>query len=166
MTAPAPVGRTAFALGFAGLLPQAAALALIVIGRRDPTDLAWIPLIAGYGLALVYGAVILSFLGGIWWGFAMRRAAGQGRLAALAVVPALVGTGCVGWGALLFDQPWGAAAPVALGLAVIATLPVDRRLVETGEAPANWMRLRVPLSLGLGLLTIASGVVLWTGGQG
>ena len=40
------------------------------------------------------------------------------------------------------------------------TLPVDRRFVATGEAPVGWMALRVPLSLGLGLLTIAAGVLV------
>ena len=153
------VGRTAFLLGLAGLLPQAAAVALVAIGRRDPTDMAWVPLMVGYATALVYGAVILSFLGGIWWGFAMRRAAGQAGLAALAVVPSLVGALCVAAAGLTVPSggPWPA---VALGSAIMLTLPVDRHLVATGEAPANWMRLRVPLSLGLGVLTIVAGVLM------
>ncbi|WP_425229023.1 DUF3429 domain-containing protein [Sphingomonas sp.] len=155
----ATVGRTAFLFGFAGLLPQLAAVALIVMGRRDPTDLAWIPLLIGYGLAMVYGAAILSFLGGVWWGFAMRREAGQGRLAAISVVPSLVAGICVGWAGLQFQDggPWPA---VVLGSAIMLTLPVDRHLVATREAPANWMSLRVPLSLGLGLLTIAAAALL------
>jgi hypothetical protein len=39
------------------------------------------------------------------------------------------------------------------------TLPVDRRLVATGEAPTGWMGLRVPLSLGLATLTILAAMM-------
>ena len=150
-------------LGVAGLLPQAAAVALIVSGGRDRTDLAWVPLSIGYATVLGYGAIILSFLGGIWWGFAMRREAGQARLAALSVMPSLVAAGCVGWAGLQFGRGGGWPA-VALGAAILLTLPIDRHLVTTGEAPANWMRLRVPLSVGLGALTIAAGILLPGGG--
>ncbi len=161
MSGTPPVGRTAFLLGFAGLLPQVAAVVLIVIGKADRTDLAWAPLVLGYGLALVYGAVILSFLGGIWWGIAMRRdGAGQGTLAALSVVPSLVGAACVGTAAVAFSSRASVFALIALGIAILLALLVDRRLVETGEAPANWMRLRAPLSLGLGVLTIVAAVIL------
>lgn len=155
-----PVGRTAFLLGFAGLLPQIAAVVLIVVGKADPTDMAWAPLVLGYGLALVYGATILSFLGGIWWGFAMRRDAGQGALAAIAVLPSLVGAACVGIATIAFSSRASVFALLALGIAILLTLLVDRRLVEMGKAPANWMRLRAPLSLGLGGLTIVAAVIL------
>ena len=159
MILPGTVGRTALLLGFAGLLPPIAGVALIALGKRDPTDMAWAPLLVGYGLVLVYGAVILSFLGGIWWGFAMRRSEGQARLAAIAVLPSLVAVACVLAAAAMFQHggPW---PMIVLGIAILLTLPVDRHLVATGEAPANWMRLRIPLSLGLGGLTIAAGLLL------
>jgi hypothetical protein len=147
-------------LGFAGLLPQIAAVQLILLGRRDPTDLAWIPVFSGYMLALGYGASILSFIGGMWWMLAMRRSVHQGRLAAMAVVPSLLGMGLVtvapsSWPAGLATWP-----AVAMGLSILATLVVDRQLVRTGEAPAGWMALRIPLSLGLGMLTIAAGMLV------
>ena len=154
------VGRAAFALGLAGLLPQLAAVTLILIGRRDPTDLAWIPALIGYGLALLYGGLILSFLGGIWWGIAMRRAEGQAALASLAVLPSLVALVCLVAAAVNLPGPPSPWPAVALGSAVMLTLLVDRHLVATGEAPTGWMRLRIPLSLGLGLLTIAAGVLI------
>lgn len=159
MTAPAPVGRTALLLGFAGLLPPVAGIVLIALGKRDPTDMAWAPLLAGYLVVLIYGAVILSFLGGIWWGFAMRRTFGQARLAGIAVLPSLMAVACV-LAAAATSQHGGPWPVIALGVAILLTLPVDRHLVATGEAPANWMRLRVPLSLGLGGLTIAAGLLL------
>ena len=106
-------------------------------------------------LEVLYPAIILSFLGGLWWSMAMRRAARQGMLAVLAVVPSLVAALLV-VAAGVTASGWAVAA---LGIAIMLTLPVDRHLVTTGEAPAGWMALRVPLSLGLGLLTIAAGAL-------
>lgn len=141
------------ALGFAGLLPQAAAVAVIVLGRMHGDA----PVGAAIAVALIYPALILSFLGGIWWGIAMRRGAGQARLAGMAVLPSLFALACVGLAgaAHRFDRPL-----VLLGIAVLLTLLVDRHLSKRGEAPAGWMRLRVPLSLGLGGLTILAGVLI------
>ncbi len=150
VTPPAPppaVARTAMALGFAGLLPPMLAVALLLGG---------IP--AAAPAAFGYALLILSFLGGIWWGFAMRHAddSPQGRLALLAVVPSLVAFAIL-LAASAFDRPdWGM---VATGSAILLTLPVDRALVRRGDAPTDWMRLRVPLSVGLGALTILAGAL-------
>lgn len=139
------IARGVMLLGFAGLLPQIAALLMILSGRG----------FAGVLIALAYALLILSFLGGIWWGFAMRRATDQVPLAAIAVVPSLVAmaiamvvavTGSIGF------------ALVATGVAILVTLPVDHHLVRTGDASADWMRLRIPLSSGLGGLTILAGL--------
>ena len=142
------VGPVARALGFAGLLPQFAAVWL-----------AWMPGALGPGtgqqFAFGYGALILSFLGGSWWGFAMGRFRGQGRMVAVAVLPSLVAFG-IAIGTNLFGGTMRLAL-VALGSAIILTLPVDRHLFGTGEAPAGWMALRVPLSIGLGVLTMLAG---------
>ena len=148
------VGRAAYLLGLAGLLPQIAATAAIAAARWLPgaPDDPGVPI----AVAVTYPLVILSFLGGIWWGFAMRRESGQGRLAALAVVPSLAALALVGLLPILF-YGWGL---VAIGCAVILTLPVDRHLVTTGDAPDGWMKLRVPLSLGLGSLTILAGAMI------
>jgi hypothetical protein len=146
---PGQVAPAARLLGFAGLLPQLAAVALVASGRGE----AWL---FGRVLALTYGIVILSFLGGTWWGFAMRRTNGQPALAAVAVLPSLVGV------ALMIATQFGlplSRSLVLLGSAIALTLLVDRRLVATGDAPANWMSLRVLLSLALGGLTIAAGLL-------
>jgi len=149
------VGRVASMLGFAGLLPPLATTAAIGVGRGDPglgTLLG--PIV---GLAVLYPLVILSFLGGMWWGFAMRRDAGQGRSAAIAVVPSLAAVALLGAIGVTGQVGWGL---LGIGAAVLLTLPVDRHLVATGEAPAGWMALRVPLSVGLGGLTILAGALI------
>lgn len=159
MTEP-QVGGTARLLGYTGLLPQVAAVGLMLLGRRDPTDLAWLPVFGGYALALLYGSLILSFLGGIWWGFAMRREHGQKALAVLSVLPSLVGAGCALSALIGLPQHMSGWPAVTLGSAILLTLLIDRQLAATGEAPARWMALRAPLSLGLGALTIAAGLLI------
>lgn len=144
---PPALDRTAVALGFAGLLPQMAAVALLLGGVPFATA-------AAFGYALL----ILSFLGGIWWGFAMRQQgdAAQGRLALLAVIPNLVAFAILLGATMTGRVEWGL---VATGSAILLTLPVDRMLVRRGDAPADWMRLRMPLSIGLGALTILAGAL-------
>ena len=85
----------------------------------------------------------------------MRRMNGQGRLAIVAVMPSLVAMLLIG--ALALSKAW---ALVAIGCAILLTLLIDRHLVVTGEAPAGWMSLRIPLSSGLGLLTILAGLLV------
>jgi hypothetical protein len=140
-----PLSSTARLLGFAGLLPQLAAVGMMLWEPRAAYDL---PVVVAYG----YASLILSFLGGIWWGFAMRRTERQGSRAVLAVIPSLVPVALLPLAMISWGWPL-----VLLGSAIILTLPVDRHLAMTGEAPAGWMRLRVPLSLGLGSLTILAG---------
>lgn len=154
---PAPrVSRAARLLGYAGLLPQAAAAALAAVGRDRP-GLHGEGQIAPILIAFVYGSLILSFLGGVWWGFAMRRSEGQAALAALAVVPSLVAGAIVAYAFAFTETFW---TLVLLGAAIALTLLVDRRLAATGEAPRDWMALRTPLSLGLGGLTILTALLL------
>jgi hypothetical protein len=145
VTPPALVGRIAFWLGYAGLLPQAAAVSLMAV---HPPGAWTLPLAVAY----IYASLILSFLGGIWWGFAMRRSEGQGGLAALSVLPSLVPLAILPLAIRAWS--WGL---VLLGSAILLTLLVDRHLQRTGDAPPNWLRLRAPLSLGLGGLTILAG---------
>lgn len=147
----ARVAPEARLLGYAGLLPQVAAVIMLAGGS---------PIVASLGamLAFGYGALILSFLGGIWWGFAVKRAVGQTPLLVAAVLPSLVAL-ALGIGATVRGDT--GRSLVGLGLAILLTLMVDRRLAESGEAPVGWMALRVPLSVGLGVLTIVAGVLAW-----
>lgn len=96
-------------------------------------------------VALVaYGAIILSFLGGVHWGLAIAGFGPSGADSALvrrlsfSVVPALVG-----WSALLL--------PMSTGLMVLAAafallLVFDFVASRSGEAPAWYPQLRWPLT--------------------
>ena len=52
----------------------------------------------------------------------------------------------------LFVVPWPDPSLLVLGVAIVGSLWVDRRIAPS--APHWWMRLRVPLSLGLGLSSV------------
>ncbi|HTG37375.1 DUF3429 domain-containing protein [Sphingomonas sp.] len=137
-------------LGFAGLLPQIAAVAVPLVAPSFG--------FAAQALGFAYASLILSFLGGLWWGLA---AAGHERapgwLYGAAVVPSLFALACavpwaVGW-------PWPGPSLIALALAIWASLWIDFRLARKGLTPGWWLSLRVPLSAGLGLLTLIVGLM-------
>ena len=133
-------------LGFAGLLPQLAFVGLQLV-RPDP----------GWSLlAFGYGALILSFLGGVWWGVAASRRAPSAELFVASVVPSLVALALLAAALVGLSLGWPL---VLLGSAIMLTLLVDLWLAARGDVPPDWMRLRVPLSLGLGALTILAGTV-------
>jgi hypothetical protein len=134
-------------LGLAGVLPQALCLALTLTRPED----RWFALAAG----CCYAAIILSFLGGLWWMAALQageRAAGPYVWAVLASLG--------GWAAMLpwcLGWEWPGPALVLLGLALLASPMVDRRLPGAGALPPAWLRLRVIMASGLGLTTILLG---------
>lgn len=136
----------ALLLGFAGLIPPAGltAVAVLDLGLFAPST---------PGFVLTYAAIILSFLGGTWWGFVSRSDRPSAVLLTVSVLPALAG-----WAAIFSFQP--PAALFALAGALILALPVDAVLVRRRLAPAWWMKLRVPLSLGLALCCLLSGWAL------
>ncbi|PCJ70325.1 MAG: DUF3429 domain-containing protein [Rhodobiaceae bacterium] len=138
---PAPLSPFGARLvGFAGLIPFAGTGVLAWIAW--PSDMAH----AAVQAQLVYGAIILSFLGGIRWGIAMtkrghfiRRAPdGFGTELALAAVPALVG-----WVVLFIPLP---AALVVLSLFFAAQALSDLRAVKSQDAPDWFGPLRIQLT--------------------
>lgn len=134
----------AWALGVAGLIPFVAGAA----GMLWPSALPW-PVPGGAAAALgAYGAVIVSFLGGIHWGLAM---AGSGEPSALrlawGVVPSLIA-----WPALLLAPAWGLAA---LAAALVLCFMVDRRSYPA-LGLAGWLPLR-------GLLTAVAALSCMAG---
>ncbi len=142
--------RPAFLLGFAGLIPAFAALAAAGFAPPEWREFA-------YRAGALYAGLILSFLGGAWWGMATRGQPNRAwPLYILSVVPSLAALAL-----LLLLTP---DRLILLGALIALTLPVDRLLLAEGLAPANWMRLRVPLSLGLAAATIGLGLVAMQGG--
>ena len=133
-------------LGFAGLLPHIAVV-LVLLERNN--ELRFFALAMSYA----YAALILSFLGGIWWGFAARAERAPGWLWVAAVLPSLIALASfLPWAT---GETWPGPSLVVIGVALIGSLAVDWQLQRTGLAPDWWLRLRMPLSLGLGTLSIA-----------
>ena len=124
-------------LGYGGLVPFAAcALVMLALPDAGTRELA--------GRALLgYGAVILSFLGGVHWGLVLRGAAPQraGGLLAAGVVPSLVG-----WVALLlpFEQ---AAAVLVAGFGLFWLY--EHRVLGPAVLPPDYLALRRWLTLGV-----------------
>jgi hypothetical protein len=134
--------RTALWLGGLGVLP------FLVLTVAACVAAEWVA-IAAIEAEIAYGAVILSFIAGVHWGFASHfmtdRKAGLAHiLLGLSVLPSLVG-----WVALLLPTPWSA---VLLGIAFAAILSLDRWALAISFAPSWWMRLRLPLSATVAIL--------------
>ncbi len=138
----------ALILGLGGLIPFVACAAALVIGLS-------LPLIDDPARALLaYAAVILSFLGSVRWGFALRMADTglQARAFALSVGPSIAA-----WLTLL--------APTLMGLAIMPALFLmlgiaDVRMTEVG-APQWYRRLRILLTaiVVIALLAAAGGAL-------
>ena len=128
--------RMAWILALAGFLPFGLlAAALFILSKSDPN----------YGLAhnalATYGAVILSFLGGIRWGAAMRSpiTAGSVRLLLFAVVPSLIG-----WLSLYLSSPYVFAVQA---LAFAGQGAWDAFAGEKGLVGLWYVKLRTVLTL-------------------
>lgn len=131
-------------LGWLGLLPPAAALAAAHLA--PPPEAAF-----AIRLGALYAGLILSFLGGAWWGLATQGPPDMAwRLYGVAVLPSLAAL------ALLANP--GAPAIMLLGGLILASVLVDIGLDGRGLAPAGWLALRLPLSVGLGSLTLLLGL--------
>ena len=132
-------------LGLAGLLPQGLAVAALAVGGNE-----W--RFAALALAFAYAALILSFLGGSWWGFATRDPKPPAGLYVLAVVPSLVAlAACVPWA---IGAAWPGPSLVALGIAILLSPLGDAVYHQRRLTPAWWMAMRFALSIGLGVLTL------------
>lgn len=145
MSDPAPrLHRIALVLGVAGLAPQALALLATFSEADRYTGLA-----AGY----FYAALIFSFLGGLWWGVAASRKDAPEWLYYAAVVPSLIAfaTG-IPW---MIGGTWPGPSLMLLGVCILASGFVDYRLLERALIDRSLFVLRVGLSVGLGVATIA-----------
>ncbi len=136
----------ALGLGYAGLIPFVGlALAAWFLGPADRG-----PAVTAL---LAYGATILSFIGAIHWGLAMRDASGAfGRLLVWGVVPSLVA-----WVALLITQTPGLLL-VATGL--WACFAVDRVVYRSCRLQA-WLPMRLTLTAVASLSCLVGAMALW-----
>jgi hypothetical protein len=144
----ASLDRSANWLGYAGLLPQAVALLLVLDGPNR-----YIGLAAGY----FYAALILSFLGGLWWGLAAASRKALPWVYVVSIVPSLLAlaTG-IPW---MIGETWPGPSLIVLSIALVGSLKVDLHLKRLGLMGDDLFALRVKLSLGLGALTFALGVL-------
>ena len=126
----------ALVFGLAGLIPFIGLAGVAAIGPEQWRTVAQI-------LLTQYGALILSFVGALHWGYALQQEA-RGREAWLrygySVVPALWA-----WLALQFPSSLGMQM---LGLALIVCLVVDFALLKLATLPVWFTRLRVILTTG------------------
>ncbi|HMB14052.1 MAG TPA: DUF3429 domain-containing protein [Roseovarius sp.] len=134
------IPRAPLILGLAGLLPFLwGALTVLVPDLGLWTAQTLGPRFAGPYVMLFYGAVILSFMSGVLWGFATKA---EGTLAtvgyALSVIPALWAFFMTGGG------PTSAGMNLIFGFAGLLLL--DMQFARWGLAPAWWMPLRLLLS--------------------
>ncbi|OAJ49610.1 DUF3429 domain-containing protein [Pseudomonas marginalis] len=122
-------------LGYGGLLPFIF-LALLIPFSLDYRQF--------FAIALVnYGAVILSFVGALHWGFAMTvqdmSAKQRSDRFIWSVIPALIA-----WIATLLPMPSGC---LLLVIGLVAHLLQDRRLLRVISLPAWYLPMRLRLTL-------------------
>lgn len=145
----APLPLPLVVLGLAGVAPQVACLAALALYP----DSRWFALAAG----CCYAAIILSFLGGLWWSATLLGGIRTWPGYASAVVPSLIGWGallpwCVGW-------TWPGPSLVGLGLCLLLSPLVDRVIFAGVDWPPHWLRLRVAMAVGIGSATLALAAV-------
>lgn len=134
------VPRSALLLGLAGLIPfiwGGITSLYPALGQWGQMHLGG--RFIGPYIQLFYGAVILSFMSGVLWGFATKA---TGKLAtigyALSVIPALWAFFMTGGG------PTAAAMNLIFGF--LALLLLDWYFWRLKLAPPWWMQLRIPLT--------------------
>ncbi|SFT14211.1 Protein of unknown function [Sulfitobacter marinus] len=147
------IPRAPLILGLAGLIPFIWG-ALTVVNEPLAT---WAAAnlggrFVGPYIQLFYGAVILSFMSGVLWGFATKADGPQAATGyTLAVIPALWAFFMTGGG------PVGAGMNLMFGFAGL--LALDFAFWRWGLAPEWWMKLRVLLTA-IVLICLATGVFL------
>jgi hypothetical protein len=122
-------------LGLSGILPQLACIGYALVFEAS---------FAGQA-GLAYAAVILSFLGGLWWMAALLSDLRDPTPYVVAVLPSLIG-----WSAML----WPAGGLWLVALCLLASPLVDISLSRRIALPKGWLRLRWQMASGLGLTTL------------
>jgi hypothetical protein len=135
---------TAWVLSLAGYLPFVAiAAALLLLGKIHPFQTVLVDAFR------TYGAIILSFLGGVRWGLAIRTQPVPVKDIVFSVVPAIAA-----WFSLFLTAPVSVAV---LLLCFCAQGAWDSLSVQAGRAPQWYGPLRITLTL---IVALAHGVVV------
>lgn len=147
---PGPAG--AVRLGYAGLFPFVFAALYLGYAALQASQPSFVEPIAR--AAAIYGAAILSFLGGVRWGVAMAGRQRGMREFVLSVLPSLLG-----WGAALLPP---VAAMVVLAGGFLMQAGWDQRAAVKGSLPLWYATLRRRLSVvvTVALLVSAAGLLL------
>ena len=134
------IPRAPLILGLAGLIPFVwGAITVLLPDLASWTARTLGGRFAGPYVMLFYGAVILSFMSGVLWGFAARLQGAQASTGyALSVIPALWAFFMTGGG------PTGSAVSLIAGF--IGILGLDWLFWRHGAAPEWWMSLRLALT--------------------
>jgi hypothetical protein len=134
------IPRAPLFLGLAGLLPflwGALTVVLPDLGLWTAQTIG--PRFAGPYVMLFYGAVILSFMSGVLWGFATRATGTMAGICyGLSVIPALWAFFMTGGG------PTSAGTSLIFGFAGL--LALDWQFWRWGLTPPWWMALRMLLT--------------------
>lgn len=117
-------------LGYLALVPFVVAAAAVWIAPRMAQDQAAVALSA-------YAATVVSFLGGVHWGFGFRNSQVSTGLFVWGVVPALVA-----WAALLLPV----TAALAVHSVTLLTCFLVDRMVYPRHGAGAWLPLRARLT--------------------
>ena len=129
---------TAVWLGTAGLIPFVTGALYLTLGPLIYAQVVFNALIG-------YGAIILSFMGAVHWGLALRATESEapGYWFCVSVVPSLVG-----WAAVLVALFGGhLIALILLAAGFIGVYLLDLSSISQGIAPPWYRKLRLPLTV-------------------
>ena len=136
------IKNIAYFLGYAGALPFLV-LSLTVLLANEPF------IIIGKSALHLYGAIILSFLGGLHWG----RIASQSQISSsdrwvliYSVFPSLIG-----WSSYLLNSIWRESVCILITGFILAYW-IDRFFVKSGK----WSQFMGPLRLNLTIVACIS----------
>ena len=146
------IPRSALILGLAGVIPFAWGALTLWSDAAAQWGMATLgPRFIGPYVQLYYGAIILSFMSGVLWGFATRADGPRAATGyALSVIPALWAFFMTGGG------PDSAAVNLITGF--LGLLLLDWSFQRWGLAPRWWMALRVLLTT-LVVVCLAAGLL-------
>lgn len=144
----ARIKRIAWILTCAGAIPFIVATAFLFRGEAHVR----VPAIAAL---VTYSAVILSFLGGIEWGLALREEAGNERTRAVALALSTVPS-LAAWAVLWLPSP---TQQVGTALVIfVGAWAADQYLSSHGLLPTWFVDLRTAITA---VVAIILGVALW-----